>query len=275
MFIYDKSIYLNSNYNKEEVNTLLDSNKDIIDKVNINYKQINLYNSNKDYFEVNLITPEDSNTLDKVIHLNDDYIVENYIDDYAYITEDTYKEIYNDYDVNSIYLNVNDNYNEDYDKELLSNSNIVNIINKKDTSNVMEGVLDKLNYVVLILIISSALLAFAILYNLSSINIERKREISTLKVLGFYNDEVDRYITNENYFITVVGIILGLILGFYLCFYLLNTCEPDYLMFIRHIKWYSYLISAVISCLFTIIVSRITHYNLLKIDMISSLKSNE
>ena len=136
MFIYDKSIYLNSNYNKEEVNTLLDSNKDIIDKVNINYKQINLYNSNKDYFEVNLITPEDSNTLDKVIHLNDinnkkkritlekgivlseklanklhvkvgdkvfilvndkyhelniDYIVENYIDDYAYITEDTYK----------------------------------------------------------------------------------------------------------------------------------------------------------------------------------------
>lgn len=173
-------------------------------------------------------------------------------------------------------MNVNDNYNEDYDKELLSNSNIVNIINKKDTSNVMEGVLDKLNYVVLILIISSALLAFAILYNLSSINIsERKREISTLKVLGFYNDEVDRYITNENYFITVVGIILGLILGFYLCFYLLNTCEPDYLMFIRHIKWYSYLISAVISCLFTIIVSRITHYNLLKIDMISSLKSNE
>ena len=125
-------------------------------------------------------------------------------------------------------MNVNDNYNEDYDKELLSNSNIVNIINKKDTSNVMEGVLDKLNYVVLILIISSALLAFAILYNLSSINIsERKREISTLKVLGFYNDEVDRYITNENYFITVVGIILGLILGFYLCFYLLNTCEPD------------------------------------------------
>ena len=50
-------------------------------------------------------------------------------------------------------MNVNDNYNEDYDKELLSNSNIVNIINKKDTSNVMEGVLDKLNYVVLILII--------------------------------------------------------------------------------------------------------------------------
>ena len=158
---------------------------------------------------------------DKYHELNIDYIVENYIDDYAYITEDTYKEIYNDYDVNSIYLNVNDNYNEDYDKELLSNSNIVNIINKKDTSNVMEGVLDKLNYVVLILIISSALLAFAILYNLSSINIsERKREISTLKVLGFYNDEVDRYITNENYFITVVGIILGLILGFYLCFYL-------------------------------------------------------
>lgn len=321
VFVYDKSMYLASNYNIEEVNSLLSSNPDIIDRVNLNYKQINLYNSNKDYLEVNLIVPEDKNSLDKVIHLNDinnkkkmitlkdgivlseklakelkvkvgdkvsllvndkyeelniDYIVENYINDYAYLSKDTYVDVFGNYDINSIYLNVSDTYDDTYDKEYLSNSNIVSIINKKDTSNVMEGVLDKLNYVVLILIIASALLAAAILYNLSSINIsERRREISTLKVLGFYNDEVDRYITNENYFITVIGIIWGLVLGYYLCFYLLNTCEPEYLMFVRHIKWYSYLISALISCLFTIIVSFITHYNLIKIDMISSLKSNE
>ncbi len=321
VFVYDKSMYLASNYNIEEVNSLLSSNPDIIDRVNLNYKQINLYNSNKDYLEVNLIVPEDKNSLDKVIHLNDinnkkkmitlkdgivlseklakelkvkvgdkvsllvndkyeelniDYIVENYINDYAYLSKDTYVDVFGNYDINSIYLNVSDTYDDTYDKEYLSNSNIVSIINKKDTSNVMEGVLDKLNYVVLILIIASALLAAAILYNLSSINIsERRREISTLKVLGFYNDEVDRYITNENYFITVIGIIWGLVLGYYLCFYLLNTCEPEYLMFVRHIKWYIYLISALISCLFTIIVSFITHYNLIKIDMISSLKSNE
>ena len=57
----------------------------------------------------------------------------------------------------------------------------------------------------IILIVLAAMLAFVVLYNLSSINInERKREIATLKVLGFYDIEIDAYITWESAILTAI-----------------------------------------------------------------------
>ena len=110
----------------------------------------------------------------------------------------------------------------------------------------------------------------------TNINIsERKREISTLKVLGFYNEEVDSYITRENYFITIIGIALGIFLGGYISHFVIKTCEPHDLLFLKQIKTSSYIISAIIASLFTMIVSFITHHSLKKIDMIESLKNNE
>lgn len=203
-------------------------------------------------------------------------ITENYIRDYAYLSKEAYTNLFGDFKTNVIFLNVSDGYNTSFDNEIMSNGSVSNIVTKEVTSNLMNDVLSSLNSVVVILIAASAMLAFVILYNLSSINIsERKREISTLKVLGFYDEEVDSYITNENYFITIIGVMIGLVGGLYLCHYVISTCEPQYLMFVRHIKWFSYVISSAISIIFTFIVSKITHYNLRKIDMVESLKSNE
>lgn len=322
VFIYDRMIYLKDNYNDEEVMKLLDGNPNIDEKVKVRYETINLYNENKKSLEVNLITPEEKEVLDKVIHLNDinnhkekivipddgivlseklaktlnvkvhdkvlfafddnyeeievAYIIENYINDYAYLSKESYNALLNDFHSNAILINTTKDYDIAFDNTLISSSDISNIIAKETSSSLINDVLAKLNTVVVILIVASSMLAFVILYNLSSINIsERKREISTLKVLGFYDEEVDAYITNENYFITIVGIVIGLIGGLYLCHYVISTCEPQFLMFIRHIKASSYIISALISIIFTVIVSKITHFNLKKIDMVESLKSNE
>ena len=221
---------------------------------------------------------------DKVSFLIDDeykeieitYIVENYINDYAYLSKESYESLFNSFKTNVIFLKVTEDYDISFDNILMGTNDIANIITKEASSNLINDILSNLNAVVVILIVASSMLAFVILYNLSSINIsERKREISTLKVLGFYDEEVDAYITNENYFITVVGIIIGLIFGLYLCHYVISTCEPQFVMFVRHIKIPSYIISAIISGLFTFIVSKITHFNLKKIDMVESLKSNE
>lgn len=74
--------------------------------------------------------------------------------------------------------------------------------------------LNTMNYVVVILIVASALLAFVVLYSLANINIaERQREIATLKVLGFYDREVDNYINKENIIFTILGVIIGLVFG--------------------------------------------------------------
>ena len=221
---------------------------------------------------------------DKVLFkINDNYkeveisnIVENYVRDYAYMTKNTYENLFETYNINTVFIKNNESYDNNFDKKIIKNENVSNLISKDVSSNLIENVLSSLNSVVVVLIVSSAILAFVILYNLSNINIsERKREISTLKVLGFYDEEVDAYITRENYFITIIGIAIGLYIGLYLSHYIISTCEPEFIMFIREIKLESYIISALISLIFTIIVNIITHINLKKIDMVESLKSNE
>ena len=130
--------------------------------------------------------------------------------------------------------------------------------------------------VVAILIIAATALAFVVLYNLSNINIsERKREIATLKVLGFYPKEVDKYINSETFILTTIGIIIGLIFGSYLSHFIISTCEPDYIMFDRNVFAISYIYSILITTTFTIIVNIVTHFNLKKINMIESLKNVE
>lgn len=322
VFIYDAMVSLKENSDLDSLMTLLDSNNDIEAKVKASYITTNLYNSDKDSLDVNLIVPNDSEELDKVIRLNDlandkktiklsnnyvvlseklarslnvkvkdkvlfkvndEYkevqvsnIVENYIRDYAYMTKETYEDIFGDYDTNVIFLKNSDNYDTSFNKDIMNDTNVSSLISSEGSSKLIRDVLLSLNSVIAVLIISSAILAFVILYNLSNINIsERKREISTLKVLGFYDEEVDSYIIKENYFITTIGILLGLFFGLYLSHYIISTCEPQYVMFIREVKVNSYIISAIIALVFTLIVNVITHYNLKKIDMVESLKSNE
>ncbi len=228
------------------------------------------------------IKPEDTITIKKN---NKEYrfkvqaIVENYIDHYTYMTKQTYENEFGEYEDNSLLLTYN-HLNEQEEKKL--NTDIMNqsegaiITTSRDIKNTVDDMMSSLDSVVFILIVSSACLAFVVLYNLANINIiERKREIATLKVLGFYHREVDSYIIKESILLNIIGIALGLVAGLYLCFYIISTCETDNMMFTRHINVESYILSACITAIFVIIVSIFTHYQLKKIDMIESLKSVE
>lgn len=204
------------------------------------------------------------------------HIVENYIGNYAYVDRETYTNIFGDYDGNVIFLKVSYPLGDEYTSKLVDLDGVASVTDKQTMLNQTEEIISSLDSVILVLVLSSAILAFTILYNLSTINIsERKREISTLKVLGFYDEEVDAYITKENYFITLIGILIGNFAGYKLCFYIVELTEPFDLMFAKNIKLLSYLIATFMSLLFTIIVNRITHYSLKNVDMLESLKSNE
>ena len=142
--------------------------------------------------------------------------------------------------------------------------------------NSVSDMLNTMNYVVVILIVASAMLDFVVLYNLANINIaERQREIATLKVLGFYDKEVDNYINKENIIFTIVGVALGLVFGTFLTSAIISSIEIDTLKFMRNIKPISYVYSSIITIFFSFIVNFIIHFVLKKIDMIESLKSVE
>ena len=136
--------------------------------------------------------------------------------------------------------------------------------------------LKTLDMVILVLIVSAGLLAFVVLYNLNNISItERRRELATLKVLGFYDTEVSAYVFRENVLLTIFGVILGLGLGTVLHRFIIVTVETDILMFGRVITIFSYCISAVFTAGFSAFVNGLMHFKLKKIDMVESLKSVE
>ena len=207
------------------------------------------------------------------------YIVKNYINQYMYINKNTYKSLFGNYKVNSFLIDLNEctlDDSNDFDMEYIASKDAISIINNSDVKDVLNDMLSSIDSIVAILIIAAAMLAFVVLYNLSNINIsERKREIATLKVLGFYVKEVDKYINRETIILTILGILIGLSSGSYLCHYIISTCEPDYLMFDREVFLLSYVFSALITIIFTIIVIVVTHFNLKNIDMVESLKNVE
>ena len=111
---------------------------------------------------------------------------------------------------------------------------------------------------------------------MNNINIlERKRELATLKVLGFFDGEVSSYVYRENVLLTVFGMIFGVIFGTILHLFTIKTVEVDLMMFGRKISPESYLLSILLTIAFSLVVNAVMYVNLKKIDMIEALKSIE
>jgi putative ABC transport system permease protein len=126
------------------------------------------------------------------------------------------------------------------------------------------------------MLVSAGALAAVVLYNLTNINIsERVREIATIRVLGFYDMEVYKYIFRENIVLSVIGIVVGLFLGVLLDGFIIATVETDIAMFAREIEPTSFIYSVVFTLAFTFIVNILMTPIIKRISMVESLKSIE
>ena len=129
----------------------------------------------------------------------------------------------------------------------------------------VDDMLGSMNVVIAVLVISAGMLAFIVLYNLNNINIsERKRELATLKVLGFFDREVSAYVNRENIMLTAIGMAVGLLLGLALHRFVMTTVETDTIMFGRVIRWYSYVFSGLLTIVFSMIVSGVQFFKIVR-----------
>jgi len=129
---------------------------------------------------------------------------------------------------------------------------------------------------VLVLIVSAGILAFVVIFNLTNINInERRRELATIKLLGFYNPELAAYIYRENILLTLLGSVAGIGLGILMTNLVINTAETNIMMFYRGINPIYYLYAILLTMAFSVIVNLAMYGKFDKIDMIESLKSAE
>ena len=204
-------------------------------------------------------------------------ITENYISNFMYMNSTYYKEIFDDDSYNSYLVNLDDSINkEKLSNNLLDTGYFGAIQYTEDNMDMFNDIIAGMNNIVYLIIAFSSFLAITVLYNLTIINInERKREIATLKVLGFRDREVSSYVYRETIILTIVGIIVGIFLGFSLNTFVLMIAETDEILFIKIIKPLSYVLSFIIIVVFSVIVQVITYFILKRVDMIDSLKSVE
>ena len=207
-------------------------------------------------------------------------ICENYMEHYLYMTEPLYEELYGkEPEYNAVYYRTQDRTMEQIRKvgeELLEKPGALSASYTTDIEDQIGDMLSSLDIVIVVLVISAGMLAFVVLYNLNNINItERKRELATLKVLGFYDNEVSAYVYRENIILTLIGGLFGMILGRILHQFIIVTVEIESVMFGRNIDVSSFIFSFLITLAFSFFVNGVMYFKLRKIDMVESLKSVE
>ncbi len=207
-------------------------------------------------------------------------IIENYVEHYIFMAPFLYESVWQETpDYNQIlmkYEDTSDRYEENLGQMMIEQDGVVGVTFVSDLEAEIDDMLQALNIVIVVLIVSAGLLAFVVLYNLNNINItERKRELATLKVLGFYDMEVAEYVYRENVILTILGILAGAGIGLALHQYIIHTVEVDMMMFGRTVFPRSYLFSGLLTLVFSLFVNYMMYYRLKKIDMIESLKSVE
>ena len=205
-----------------------------------------------------------------------DNITENYIDNYIYMSKEKYQQDIGLFNLNTAYLKLDDKENEpDVVKELLDNNqNILSYLSVNNSIASVKNMFTSLDQVVLIAVIFSLLLSIVVLYSLAYIVIsERQREIATLKVLGFDDEEVDIYLLKEQAIIVSVGILVGLFVGVIYSLGLVDTIEINMVQFNKDLLFRNYIVCLLLMVTFVIIVGQLIHFRLKKINMIESLKS--
>lgn len=226
----------------------------------------------------NTIKIKDANN--KVIKAKIKGVFTNYVGHHIYASESLYKSWNTNAKTTHIYLIKSKKTTKKFERNL--GNKIMNIDGVQSVTfysslqKNFKDMIKSISYIVVVLVISAACLAFVVLYNLSNVNIsERKREIATIKVLGFTRKEVDAYINRETILLTILGSLIGLGIGIGLHHLIMNLAEMDDIMFGRTINSISYVISFVMTIGFNAIINLCMHKKLNNIQMVESLKAVE
>lgn len=211
---------------------------------------------------------------DKAYDFTISNIAENYTGNYIYMDKAKFEAITGGkLTTNASYLIGDaDQIIEDIEDESAVNA----IINSTVIYASIDVLMANLNLVIGVITLISVMLALVVLYNLININVsERKRELATIKVLGFYPKEVTSYIFREIFILTILGIILGYFLGIAMFRYIISVVAPRDILLAYRVHFIPFLYSGLITIAISIALLLIVHNKLKKIDMAEAMSSGE
>lgn len=216
------------------------------------------------------------NSEGKSYHIKVAGFTTNYVGHMIYMKPSYHEKVFHEkYENNAYLIRTKKNIeNQNLAEKINKNKASLTIVKSKVLRQTISDFLNGLTNIILIIIFVSIMLAFIVLYTLTSINIaEREKELATIKVLGFYQKEALMYIFKETFLLTAIGILSGLALGYFIHKYVMTVIPPEYVMSIPGITWTNILISSGAVFFFTFIVMIIMNRHIRKIDMLEALKS--
>ncbi|MCI6007432.1 MAG: FtsX-like permease family protein [Ruminococcus sp.] len=222
------------------------------------------------------ITDSENNT----IQLKVSAVTEMYMGHFIFTNNTYYQQAFNKgYSSNANLVTLKDRSTSNAQQQasrFIELDGVKGVVQNTTLMNQIDTIVNSLNKIMQILIIVAILLAVVILYNLTNINVsERIRELSTIKVLGFYNNEVTMYIYRETIILTLLGILTGFALGDGLYLYIISIVPPDDVMFNPALGAKAFIIPVIVITVITIVLGLIMNRRLKNVDMLGALKSVE
>lgn len=219
--------------------------------------------------------------LDRECHLPIKAIAENYLGHYLYMTDKAYQSFFGQKaQCNALLIQYKNPTDRMWEKKLINRLShkkaVSSYVSLAAVHRSFQDAINGLSIITTVLVISAGLLAFVVLFTLTQMNIqERRLELATIKVLGFYNREVSWYIFQELLILSAWGIFLGGGLGYALNAFVLKTCEINKMLFPPTVSWQSYLYSALLTLLFAAIVMGFMAIKLTRVNMVEALKAED
>ena len=160
--------------------------------------------------------------------------------------------------------------------KLLASDDVMAVSLAADLRSTIGNLLESMDLVVLIVLVCSGALAFIVLYNLTNISItERRREIATLKVLGFFQNETAQYVFRENIILTGIASLFGIPAGLALLRYVMAQIVIKQMYFGCRLAPLSHLWSVLLTFAFAVLIDLGLRLKVEKIDMAESMKAIE
>lgn len=204
-------------------------------------------------------------------------ITENYLTSFAYVAPGRYANAFGkSADFRHLLCRVGNAATDAVSEKLLGFDNVLYVNASQSLKDNFADSIKSIDGVIFVLILSAGLLCMVVLYNLTNVNIcERRKELATIRVLGFHPGEVSRYIFRETDALSFIGSAAGLFAGIWLHSFVVRTVEVDQVMFGRSIYPLSFVFALAISLLFTFIVDLIMRKQIRSVDMVEAMKSND
>ena len=152
---------------------------------------------------------------------------------------------------------------------------ITGVNSRQEMKDAYEKSMEIIGLMVVMMVAFSAILVVTVLYNSGALSFgERVKEFATLKVLGLRSAKIRKLLSIQNFWLSIIGILLGMLLGNVALNSMINSNGENFDYCLK-LAGKDYFIAGFFVLVISVLVSFLFSGRIKKLDMIEVLKGVE